>query len=269
MIGRWQSTQSDKVFFTFLLLLFIVVLTAIALVLLADLTYAGPHTLWQVFRDPETLFSIKLSIVTSLATTVLGMVIGLPVAYFLARRKVPCASMVNTIIDLPLVMPPMLMGLGLLVLFQSPLGIWFQDRFGEITYTPRAIIPAQFFVAAPFGVRALKAAFDGVNPRYEHVARTLGASEPRVFLQVTIPLARTGFVAAAVMTWARAIGEFGPVIFFAGATRWKTEIMPIGMFLRCSVGQLEEAAALAVIMAFISAATLIIFKKLSKAEYLW
>jgi molybdate transport system permease protein len=137
------------------------------------------------------------------------------------------------------------------------------------TFTTRGIMVAQFFVACSFGVRAVKAAFDTIGRRHEDVARTLGCTRRQAFFRVVVPMARTGIVAGAVMTWARAIAEFGPVLFFCGATRWKTEVLPIAMFLRYSANEIEKAVVLLLIMLMISTVTLLTFKKLGGRGYLW
>jgi molybdate transport system permease protein len=136
-------------------------------------------------------------------------------------------------------------------------------------YSTRGIVVAQFFVACSFGVRAVKATFDTIGPRYEDVARTLGCSRAQAFFKVVVPMARTGVVAGLVMTWARAVAEFGPVLFFSGATPYKTEVMPIAMFLRYSAGRIEPAVVLLLIMLMISTVTLLTFKRLGGRGYLW
>jgi len=136
-------------------------------------------------------------------------------------------------------------------------------------YTTRGIVLAQFFIACSFGVRAVKASFDTIGRRHEDVARTLGCTQRQAFFRVVLPMARTGIVAGGIMTWARAIAEFGPILFFCGATRWKTEVMPIAMFLKFSVGRIEESVALVLVMISISAVTLLTFKKLGGHGYLW
>ncbi len=128
---------------------------------------------------------------------------------------------------------------------------------------------AQFFVACSFGLRAMKSTFDTLGRRHEDVARTLGCTRRQAFLRVVLPMAMSGILAGAVMTWARAIAEFGPILFFCGSTRWKTEVMPVAMFLHTSVGDLEQAVALVIIMVLISSVTLLTFKRLGGRGYLW
>jgi len=277
-------------------------LAGVALVLFSNVWYlAQPHqavgrTGWQLFleglRDPENHFAIKLSVLMSALTALLSMVIAIPAAYALSRFRMLGSAVVDTLLDLPIVVPPPVIGLSLLIFFQTEAGrlideftpMWLVNALNwllsailgrpihddqEWVYTARGIVVAQFFVACSFGVRAVKAAFDTIGTRHEDVARTLGCTRGQAFFRVVLPMARTGIVAGAVMTWARAVAEFGPVLFFCGATRWKTEVMPIAMFLRYSAGEIEQAVVLLIIMLMISTLTLLTFKKLGGKGYLW
>ena len=252
---------------------------------------------WRIFlsalQDPEIHFAIRLSLTSALLATITAMVVAVPSAYVLSRFRFRGRLLVDTIIDLPIVLPPPVMGMSLLMLFSTPMGAMLDritptflvnglnalftlavghtvyDNGQTWVYTTRAVPMAMFFVACPFGLRAVKAAFDTLGPRHEDVARTLGCTRRQAFFKVVLPMASSGLVAGAVMTWARCIAEFGPVLFFAGSIRWKTEIMPIAMFLMYSSGELEKSVALVIIMLLISAITLLTFKRLGGRGYLW
>lgn len=220
-------------------------------------------------RD-EVGFSIKLSFITSGITALLGMLVGIPSAYALSRFKFRFAAVIDTIIDLPIVIPPLIAGVALLLFFkQSFLGKLVESNVIEIVYTPRAIVVAQFFVASAFAIRALKATFDQINPRFEWVARSLGCTPWQAMWKITLPLARNGVMAGLVMTWTRAMGEFGPIMMLAGATPHRTAVLPITAFLNMSTGNVEAAIAIVVLMILISAVTLITFKRLGGQGYLW
>lgn len=255
------------------------------------------ETGWKIFvgalKDPEVHFAIRLSITTAFLTMLVSLLFAIPAAYMLSRYHFRGEQLVDTILDLPIVVPPPVIGMSLLMFFGTPMGALVNrltpgfvvhgmnsflslcvgypitDDGSTWVYTTRGIVMAQFFVACAFGVRALKATFDTLGPRHEQVARTLGCTRMQAFFKVVLPMAGTGLVAGAVMTWARAIAEFGPVLFFAGSTRLKTEVMPIGMFLLYSAGDIEKAVALVIIMIIISAITLLTFKKLGGKGYLW
>jgi molybdate transport system permease protein len=221
-----------------------------------------------LFRE-ETLWSVKLSLVTSTITTFLAVILGVPAAYALSRFRLPGALFLDTILDLPIVLPPAIMGISLLILFYMPYGKWLEARGLEFAFTRRGVVLAQFVIAAPFCVRALKAAFDNIDPRLEGVARTLGCSRFRAFWKVTLPLAKSGLIAGAIMTWARAIGEFGPILFFVGTEPTKGGVMPIRIYLDMSTGQIESAITMVLIMLAIGTFALLLFKKLGGRGYLW
>jgi molybdate transport system permease protein len=291
---------NNKLFSALLGSVLILFLVGVALLLLGNVWYLatepGGDGLWNSLlsslRDPETHFAVRLSVVTAAITAVIAMVVAIPAAYVLSRYRLPGSGVIDTVLDLPIVLPPPVMGLSLLVFFHTPAGSlvndltpeWFAAAVNKMlsvavgheirddtnwVYTTRGIVVAQFFVACSFGVRAVKASFDTIGTRHEEVARTLGCTRRQAFFRVVLPMARTGIVAGGVMTWARAIAEFGPVLFFCGATRWTTEVLPVAMFLNFSVGRIAPAIALVLIMVTISVVTLLTFKKLGGRGYLW
>jgi molybdate transport system permease protein len=255
----------------FLMLFVGMVLTLVV----ADLTYPKAIHWREAFTTgrADVWFAVRLSLITSTIALVASIVVGLPAAYVLSRFRLPGATVIDTIIDLPIVIPPPVVGLSLLVAF-GPKGFgidaFLERKFGfAMMYEAWGIPLAQFLVAAAFCIRALKAAFDSINPRLEHVARSLGCSSWQAFWRVSLPLARNGLIAGAIMTWARALSEFGPILFFCGATPRKTEVMPIAMFLNYSEGKIERGVVLALLMVGIAVVTLITFKKLGGKGYLW
>lgn len=269
-----SSAGARDVLFRAVVLSFLMLFMAMVLTLIAvDVRYVEASDWVEALTTGRTQvwFAVKLSLVTSTIALAAALLVGLPSAYALSRFRIPFASVVDTVIDLPIVIPPPVVGLSLLVLFgRTGLDRWLEDHVGfGLMYQAWGIPLAQFMVAAAFCIRSLKAAFDSINPRLEHVARTLGCSSWQAFIRVSLPLARNGLLAGAIMTWARAIAEFGPILFFCGATPMKTEVLPISMFLNFSAGSIERAMVLAILMITIAAATLITFKKLGGKGYLW
>jgi molybdate transport system permease protein len=298
-----SADLGNRLFTALLAAMLVVFLTAALLVLLSNVWYLAQaentegQTGWQVFlgslRDPEVHFAVRLSVTTALLTMIVSLIFAIPAAYVLSRHHFRGEKLVDTVLDLPIVVPPPVIGMSLLMFFGTPVGalvnrltpaalvavlngilslatgqrIW--DDGSTWVYTTRGIVMAQFFVACAFGVRAIKATFDTIGVRHEQVARTLGCTKVQAFFKVVLPMAATGLVAGAVMTWARAIAEFGPVLFFSGSTRWKTEVMPIGMFLMYSAAHIEKAVALVIIMILIATVTLLAFKRLGGKGYLW
>ncbi len=269
-----SSAATGDFLFRAIVLSFLMLFMAMVLILIAvDVRYVEARDWVEALTTgrAEVWFAVKLSLVTSTIALVAALIVGLPSAYALSRFRIPFASVVDTVIDLPIVIPPPVIGLSLLVVFgRTGLDRWLEDHLGfGMMYQAWGIPLAQFMVAAAFCIRAIKAAFDSINPRLEHVARTLGCSPWQAFIRVSLPLARNGLIAGAIMTWARAIAEFGPILFFCGATPMKTEVLPISMFLNMSVGSLERAMVLAILMIIIATATLVTFKKLGGKGYLW
>jgi len=272
--------RADVTFRLLLLSLLFAYAGFILAVLFADVLWLGrtdPSThkpyFFKMATDADVWIEIKaafwLSIFSSLITSLLAMIVGIPSAYALSRYRIPFARTIDTVIDLPIVIPPLIAGISLLVFFnQTAVGKGLDNLFG-VVYTWRGIIVAQFFVASAFCIRALKATFDQINPRFEMVARSLGCGPFRAFWSVALPLAKTGLMAGWIMTWARAMGEFAPIMVFAGATPGETAVLPVTAFLNLSAGHIEIAVGVAVLMVVLAGVTLVTFKRLGGQGYLW
>ncbi len=180
-------------------------------------------------------------------STLLILPFGLALAWVLARRNWPGKSIVETFVALPLVMPPVATGLLLLKLLgrHGPLGGWLEAHPGwEIIFTWRGVVAATAVMSFPLLVRTARVAFEGVNPRLEQVARTLGAGPWRVFVTVTLPLASRGLVAGALLAFARALGEFGATIMVAGYIPGKTATLALSIYHLVQLGRDDEALGL-------------------------
>jgi len=244
--------------FGFILALFIVAL------LIGVVTHTTPSALLESLGSSEIMFAIRLSLVTSITSTLICILVSIPAAYALARFNFPGKSIVNTILDMPLALPPLVAGVGLLILFgTTAFGKWLADIGLEFVFTPYGIILAQFFVNMPFMFRILRSTFQGINPRYEYVAQTLGSTDFEAFWRVILPMSKNGLMAGAIITWCRGIGEFGAALMIAGATRMQTETLPISLYLNMSCGELPLAIASATILIVISLVSLFVFEKFS------
>lgn len=168
--------------------------------------------------------------------------------YLLARARFPGKHLVEAALDIPIVLPPMVMGLCLLILFQTGFGKFIESASVTFTYTVYGVVLAQFTIGAAFAVRTMRHTFDHISARPEDVAMTLGCTRAQAVWLVTLPAARRGMFAAASVAWARSLGEFGPILVFAGATRMKTEVLPTTVWLELSVGNLEAAVAVSLLM---------------------
>ncbi len=227
--------------------LLVVFLGAVMALVVADLAYTDHRTVLSLFRSREVLAAIRLTIVTSLITLCLVVLFAVPVGYALSRYRFPGHTVADTIVDLPIVLPPVVIGVSLLVFFATRPGLWIQ-RLGFDPHSVMAIVLCQFFVSVSYAIRSAKAAFDAVDERVENLALTLGCTRWQAFHMVALPMARPGLVAGAIMAWARAVGVFGPLMVFVGSVRMKTEVMPTTVYLELSIGRIEVALAVALVM---------------------
>lgn len=264
-----HTVGSDMPFFAGLVILSSVYLFLIAAMLLANASYTTPEIFRRTLASPEIQYAIKLSLITSSITTVLSLWVATALGYCLSRFNFRGKSLVDGLLDVPIVLPPLVVGLSLLMLFSTTPGRRVEDLFehmtgARITYAVPGVILAQFMVACAFAVRTMRATFDEIPARREQVALTLGCTRSQAFWSVALPEARRGLLVAATLAWARSLGEFGPILIFAGATRMKTEVMPTSVFLQMSVGDIESAAAVSLLM-ILSAAVVLILVRLGGA----
>ncbi len=204
---------------------------------------------------PEIQFSIQLTLLSCFFTAILSLIVAVPLGYSLSRFRFPGRNLLDAMLDIPIVLPPLVVGLSLLILFQ----FWpFRLTSRWVVYQIPAVILSQFMVAAAFAIRTMRATFDQMDTRAEEVALTLGCNRAQSFTRVVFPQARQGMLTAGTLAWARALGEFGPLLIFAGATRNKTEVLSTTVFLELSIGDLEAAVAVSLIMVMAAVVVLII-----------
>jgi molybdate transport system permease protein len=245
--------------------------TISALVLLA-LFFVGiivsllAYTKWDTFVSAlfsdEILFAIRLSLTTATVAAVIAMLIAVPVAYAISRARFWGKDVVDSLLDLPIVISPVALGAALLVFFNTPLGSAVDNHILKFVFSVPGIVLAQVTVVTALAVRLLKSTFDSIDPRYEQVARTLGCSQPGAFFRVTLPLARDGLVASGILTWARGVGEFGATVMLAGATAMKTETLPTAIFLSLGSADVEKAIAVIFVLVLIAVVALLVIRKL-------
>ena len=218
-------------------------------VLVALVTQVSPAQLWASICHRETLFALRFSLTTACGAMAVAILIGVSAAYFMARRDFSGKGVLETLLDLPLVMPPLVTGVGLLFLFgQQLLGMPLAELGINIVLTPLGAVVAQAFIAIPIVMRSSQAAFASVDRGYEEVAATLGLSPFEVFLKINIPLAGRSLISGIILAWARTMGEFGGTLMVAGATRFRTETLPIAIYLNISSGELGIAVSCALVL---------------------
>ncbi|MFA5332780.1 MAG: ABC transporter permease [Methanoregula sp.] len=241
----------------FSLALTYLILICISGILLGLVFYSPLPALAGSLANPQIQFAVMLSLVTSVTSTVICIAIAIPVAYALARYDFFGKRIATLALTLPLTLPPLVAGIALLLFFgTSPWGKALDQAGFAVIFTPLGIIVAEVFVNIPYMIRILRSAFSTVNPRYEYVAKTLGCTDTGAFFHVTLPMARHGLLAGSVITWSKAMGEFGAVLMVAGATTMRTETLPIALYLNISTGDLDLAVSAATILILISLVTL-------------
>jgi molybdate transport system permease protein len=256
---RDQPARSDVPFFVALSVLGGTYILLIVAMLAADASFTSPAHLWQALASANIQYAIKLSLLSCSITTILSLWVAVPLGYLLSRADFPCKPLIDAILDIPIVLPPLVVGLSLLILFQTPPGKAI-ERIVPVTYAVPSVILAQFAVACAFAVRTMRVSFDQIPVRREQVALTLGCSRSQAFWWVVLPEARRGIVTAATLAWARALGEFGPILVFSGATRMRTEVLPTTVFLELSVGNLQAAVAVSLLMVVAALIVLVIVR---------
>jgi molybdate transport system permease protein len=227
---------------------------------LAGLVVRAPWgTLPRRLTAPGVLTALRLSLETASLATVVCVALGVPLAWLLARVPFPGRRIVRALVTVPLVLPPVVGGVALLLAFgrNGLVGAWVDRTFGvTLPFTTAAVVLAEAFVAMPFLVIAVEGALRGADPRYEEAAATLGAGRWTTFRRITLPLVAPGIAAGAVLCWARALGEFGATITFAGNYPGSTQTMPLAVYLSLEQGDLDAAMVLSLILLGVSVAIL-------------
>jgi len=238
----------------------------IAVPLAALYLHVAPARFAATIASPNALAALRISLVTTLASLALTLVLGTPLAYALARGRFPGRNVVDALVDLPIVVPPAVAGLALLFVFgKYGLAAPALDALHvRLAFTTAAVVLAQLFVGAPFYVRAARAGFATIDRVYEEASATLGMGPLRTFARVTVPLALPALAGGAVLAWARALGEFGATIMFAGNLPGVTQTLPLAVYLGLESGDLDLAAALAVVLVTIALAVVVAARALER-----
>ena len=256
--------------------------------IVADFRFANWSDIQESLADPRVRYSIWLSLITCTISAILSMWVAIPTGYVLARlghdaihtrfERAPVKRrlaltlryIIDTLMDIPIVLPPLVVGISLLILFQTAPGKWIDNTVGQfftaigysniggITYEIPAVILAQFTVAAAFAIRTMRDTFEQISERPEQVALTLGAGRFQTFNRVALPQAWRGGVAAFTLAWARSLGEFGPILIFAGTSRMDTEVLSTTVYLNFQLGNLRGAVAASLILVTLAIVVLVV-----------
>jgi molybdate transport system permease protein len=238
-------------------------LTFLTLPVVAIFVRTSPGNLAGALDDPGVLDALWLSLRTTLAALAIVVVVGTPAAYLLATRQFRGHAIVVTLVELPLVLPPAVAGVGLLAAL-GPSGIvgsTLDDAGVRLVFETAGVVVALTFVAAPFFIRGAQAAFGAVDRSWMEASRTLGSSEARTFLRIAIPAAAPGMLAGLALAWGRAVGEFGATLIFAGSFRGRTQTAPLAIYERLGT-DFDAALALSAVLVAVSGALLLTAKLL-------
>jgi len=245
----------------------------IILLLIADFTFTSIAEFRTALSKPEIQAAFRLTMASCTVAAIMSVWVAVPLGYILSRYRFFGHRLIDTIVDIPIVLPPLVLGLSLLILFHQPFPFsnWIGKGFVldeflretlhfPVSYSWPAVILAQFTVSCAFAVRTMRVTFDQIDSRAEDVARTLGCSRAGAFLRIALPQATRGMITAGTIAWARALGEFGPILVFAGSTRFRTEVLSTTVFLELSVGQLDAAVAVSLLMVAMAVIVLVLLR---------
>ena len=225
-----------------------VLVAFIVLPLAGLLAHITPGGFAEALRTPAAHHALQLSAITTTITLTITLLLGTPLAYVLARADFPGRRLVDAVADLPIVVPPAVAGIALLFARNGTLGPLLHAFGVQLSFSTAAVVLAQTFVSAPFYVRAARAAFAAGDRTLEAASATLGMGPLRTFAYITVPLAAPALLGGAVLTWARALGEFGATIMFAGNLEGVSQTLPLAVYLNLESGDLPIATALSIVL---------------------
>lgn len=220
---------------------------------------------WSKFipslSDPQIIQAVMLSLRTTFIAVIVSILLGTPVAYYLSHRNYRFYRMIDTLVDLPTVLPPAVAGVALLMAFgrRGLVGVWLSRLGIEIPFTETAVVIAQTFIAAPLYIKAAAIGFTNVDCELRKAASLDGANRWDTFRHIIVPISRTALLSGAVLTWARALGEFGATLIFAGNFPGRTQTMPLAIFIGFQI-DLAQALTLSIILILLSTITLAVVK---------
>jgi molybdate transport system permease protein len=212
--------------------------------------------------NKEILFAVKLTLFTATVSSAIAMLFSIPIGYMLARYNFIMKNIIDAILYLPLVISPIALGAMMLIFFNTPMGRFFENNLFRVVFEVPGIILAQFIVIVGLSISLSRAVFEYIDPVYEDIARTLGATKFYAFRKIILPIGGKGLISAFLLTWARAVGEFGATVTLAGATTMKTETLPVAIYLSFASADIYSVCILILISLSISLSILFFIRKL-------
>ncbi|MGB9855949.1 MAG: ABC transporter permease [Caldisericum exile] len=238
----------DSIAQIFLIVFVIIVVSGVSSLFLR----VNPYILLKTFKSKEFLFSLKFSLLTSSISLLISLLFSIPIAYVLSKNDFLGKEIIKDIMDIPIFLPPLVLGLAYLILFGGKVGSLFEKIGIQFLFSPLGVVFAQFVVITPYVERNIEVVFSKISKRYEFIGKSMGLSDFEVFKKIIIPLAKDGIFTGLITGWSRAIAEFGATLMIAGATKMRTETFPIAIFLGIASGDMDFAVSTGVLMIIIS-----------------
>jgi ABC-type sulfate transport system permease component len=247
-----------------------IILVAIAGLIIINASFLGMSDLAFYLGKTRTWINFLNTFWTASLATLFSMLIGVPVGYTLSRFNLPFHKVMKTVIDLPIMVPPAAIGLFLLGVFETaPIGTVTQFLGIRIDHALPGIIVAQCTVTVSFCIRLVMASFDTVEPRFEQVARSLGATLPHAFLRVSLPMAKNGLMASVIIVWARAAAEWESLMIFIGGIQGRSDVMPFAVYLDFTAGKLGWALTTSLLCIAVSVVSMAAVHYIGGAKRVW
>ncbi len=248
---------------------FVALVPLIYLILIISLfTFLDQNKLVEILTSERTLYSLKLSISCASIVAITSTILAIPIAYLLSRNQFYMKNVIDTLLELPLVVSPAALGAMILIFFNTKYGKYIQDNMVQVVFSINGIIVAQVISTIGISIRLIKSVMDEIPIRYENIARTLGANSFQSFKTIMLPLSKKGIMASFILVWAKSIGEFGATITVAGTMPFYTETLPIAIYLRLSSADIEGAVVLILTIIAIGLLALSLFRFLSRKTIL-
>ncbi|MEN8906832.1 MAG: ABC transporter permease [Clostridiales bacterium] len=262
-----MTKKVDFYFKLFLVAILITVVLMLIMIIISPILYTKQFNLFKMILSSEIMFSLKMSLITSIIAIIITIFIALPVSYFLSKYNFIGKKQIEILFSLPMVIPPLFLGVSLLILCGPILGDKLEFIGIDFVYTPLGIILAQYVVVFPLMVQVFKNSFDEIDKCVLEAANVDGATELKILLEIIIPISLSKILSGISLSWARAIGEFGVTMMLAGITKFKTETLTSSIYLNISTGEIEKAVTVAFILLIISVVILSSIKFFERLTY--
>lgn len=252
LIRKNNSSNEQRSIFDFIcIIITLLVVVFIAAILLTVVFKGAPH-ISVMLMSKEMIFAIKMSLSTASISTFICILVAMPTTYALTSTNMPMKKLFIMVLEIPLSLPYLVLGVSLLLMCSSDLGKDFADKGIRFVFSKNGIVLSQVVVNLPFAIKVLKTGFLEVDNRMVLIARMLGATKLKSFITITLPMVKNVLIGTVLLTWSRALGEFGATLMLVGVTRMKTETLPASIYLNIATGDIDKAMGSAFVLVIIS-----------------